>query len=126
MGRNVARVGRLLLAAALAYLTVGIVWDTAFGLSLEPSATADIGSPWQGLLSFLAWFVLPSVLWPSSMSASLPGGTFVAIALFGAMTALMFGALTRLARAVAAPTGPRRPPRRRSPPRARVGTRRTN
>src|SRR5438445_13240384 len=126
MRRNVARAGRLLLAAALAYLTVGIIWETAFDLARTPSPTADIGSPWQGLLSFLAWFVLPSVLWPSSMSASLSGGTFVAIALFGAMTALMFGALTRLARAVAAPTGPRRPPRRRSPPRARVGTRRTN
>jgi len=70
MRRNVARIGRLILAAALAYLTVGIVWETAFGLALGPSAGADTGSPWQGLLSFLAWFVLPSALWPSAMSAN--------------------------------------------------------
>jgi hypothetical protein len=126
MRRYVAHGGRLLLAAALAYLTVGIVWETAFGLALSPSATADVGSPWEGLISFLAWFVLPSVLWPSSMSAFIPGGALVAVVLFVVMTALMFGALTRLAPDIAAPTGLRRPPRRRSPPRARVGTRRTS
>ena len=127
MRRNVARAGRLLLAAALAYLTVGIVWETAFELALTPSPTADnCCSPWNGLLSFLAWFVLPSVLWPSSMSAFIPGGWIIAIALFVGMTALMYAALTRLAPDVAAPRGPRRPPKRRSPPRARVGTRRTS
>jgi hypothetical protein len=126
MPRNVARVGRLLLAAALAYLTVGIAWETAFGLAQTASATANVGAPWEGLIAFLAWFALPSVLWPSSMSEFIPGGWLVAIALFVAMTALMFGALTRLAPDVAAPTGPRRPPRRGSPPRGRVGTRRTS
>jgi hypothetical protein len=127
MRRNVARAGRLLLAAALAYLIVGIVWETAFDLAVTPSPTADdCCSPWSGLLSFLAWFVLPSVLWPSSMSAFIPGGTLVAIALFVVMTVLMYGALTRLAPDVAASIRPRRPPRRRSPPRARVGTRRTS
>ncbi|HVD51646.1 MAG TPA: hypothetical protein VNB51_06365, partial [Candidatus Udaeobacter sp.] len=126
MRRNVARAGRLLLAAALAYLTVGIVWETAFGLALTPSATSDIGPPWEGLISFLAWFVLPSVLWPSSMSAFIPGGWIIATGLFVGMTALMFAALTRLAPDVVAPRGPRRPPKRRSPPRARVGTRRTS
>ena len=126
MRRSVVRIGRLVLAAALAYLIVGIVWETAFGLALAPSANADIGSPWEGLFSFLAWFVLPSALWPSSMSEFIPGGWLVAIVLFVGMTALMFGALTRLAPDVAVPTGPRRPPRRRSPPRARVGTRRTS
>ena len=126
MRRNVARIGRLLLAAALAYLTVGIVWETAFGLALGPTANADIGSPWQGLLSFLAWFVLPSALWPSAMSANLPAGTLVAIALFVGMTALMFGALARLAPGNAAPTGSRRSLRRRSAPRARAGRPRTS
>jgi hypothetical protein len=125
MPRNVARVGRLLLAAALAYLTVGIVWETAFDLALTPSGTGDI-SPWNGPLSFLAWFVLPSALWPWSLSEFVPSGSLIAVGLFVAMTALMFGALTRLAPGVAASTGPRRPPRRRSPPRARVGTRRTS
>jgi hypothetical protein len=126
MRRNVARVGRLLLAAALSYLTVGIVWETAFDLALTPSPTADIGSPWQGLLSFLAWFVLPSVLWPSSMIGNVPGGGLMAVALLGVMTTLMFGALTRLAPGVAAPTGPRRSPRRRSALRARAGKPRTS
>ena len=126
MRRNVARVGRLLLATALAYLTVGIIWETAFDLVLTTSPTADVGSPWQSLLSFLAWFVLPSVLWPSSMIGNVPGGMLIAIALLGAMTALMFGALTRLAPGVATPTGPRRSPRRRSAPRGRAGRPRTS
>jgi hypothetical protein len=125
MRRSVARVGRLLLAAALAYLTVGIVWETAFDLALTPSGTGDI-SPWAGPLSFLAWFVLPSALWPWSMSEFIPGGFVVAIVLFVAMTALMFGALSRLAPGVSAPTTPRRSPRRQSPPRERAGTRRTS
>jgi hypothetical protein len=60
------------------------------------------------------------------MSASIPGGALIAIALVVVMTALMFGALARLAPDVTPPTGPRRPPRRRSPPRAPVGTRRTS
>ena len=97
MRRSVARLGRLVLAAALAYLTVGIVWETAFGLALTTAANADAGSPWEGLISFMAWFVLPSVLWPTSMSAVVPGGSLVAIGLLVGMTVLMFGALTRLA-----------------------------
>jgi hypothetical protein len=125
MRQNVARVGRLLLAAALAYLTVGIVWETAFELALTPSGTGDI-SPWEGPLSFLAWFVLPSALWPWTMSEFIPGGALVAVVLLVGMTALMFGALTRLAPGMAAPIEPRRPPRRRSPPRERGGTRRTS
>ena len=125
MRRGVARLGRLMLAAALAYLIVGIIWETAFYLAREPSV-AELGSPWEGLLALLGWFVLPSALWPWSLSEFVPGGLLIGIGLFALMTALMFGALTRLAPDFAAPTGPRRPPRRRSPPRARVGTRRTN
>ena len=125
MRRGVARLGRLMLAAALAYLIVGIIWQTALYLAREPSV-AELGSPWEGLLALLGWFVLPSALWPWNMSEFVPGGFVIAILLFAGMTALMFGALTRLAPDAAAPTGSRRPPRRRSPPRARVGTRRTN
>jgi len=113
MRGSVARLGRLALAAALAYLTVEIVWETAFDLALTPSGVGDI-SPWNGPLSFLAWFVLPSVVWPSSMSAFVPDGALVALALFAVMTAVMFGALTRLAPVVAAPKGPLRERRRRS------------
>ena len=125
MRRNVARIGRLLLAAALAYLTVGIVWETAFDLALTPTGTGDI-SPWNGPMSFLAWFILPSALWPSSMSYFIPGGALVAIVLFAAMTALMFAALARLAPGVTPPTGSRRSLRRRSAPRARAGRPRTS
>jgi hypothetical protein len=125
MRRNVAWVGRLVLAAALAYPTVGIVWETAFDLALTPSGTGEI-SPWNGLDSFLVWLLLPSVLWPWSMSEFIPGGSLVAIALFGGMTALMFGALTFLAPGFATPGGPRRPPRRRSAPPARADTPRTS
>ena len=125
MRRNIARIGRLLLAAALAYLTVGIVWETAFDLALPATGSGDI-SPWAGPMSFLAWFVLPSALWPWSMSEFIPGGALLAVVLLVGMTALMFGALARLAPDVTPPTGPRRPPRRRLPPRAPVGTRRTS
>jgi hypothetical protein len=126
MRRNVARLGRLMLAAALAYLTVGIAWQTAFGLALGPSSTGDVGSPWEGLISFLAWFVLPSALWPSAMSESVPGGWLIAVALFAGMTVLMFGALARLAPDAAAPTGSPRSLRRRSAPRGRAGRPRTS
>lgn len=126
MRRNVARLGRLILAGALAYLTVGIVWETAFGLALGPSASGDVGAPWEGLVSFLAWFVLPSALWPSAMSSSISGGWLVALALFVVMTGLMFGALARLAPDLAPPTEAPRPPRRRSAPRGRAGRPRTS
>src|SRR3954471_6829032 len=127
MRRILATVGRLLLAAALAYLIVGIVWETAFNLAaVTPGSPSDIPAPWEGLISFLAWFVLPSVSWPSRMSESIPGGSFIAITLFVGMTALMFGALTRLAPDAVPATGPRRPPKRRSPPRARAGRPRTS
>ena len=56
MRRGVARLGRLMLAAALAYLIVGIIWQTAFYLAREPSV-AELGSPWEGLLALLGWFV---------------------------------------------------------------------
>jgi hypothetical protein len=123
MRRSVAH---LVLAAALAYLTVGLIWETAFGLALSQSATEVSASPWEGLVSFLAWFVLPSALWPASMSEFVPGGALLAVALFGGMTALMFGALTRLAPGVAGPTGARRQLRQRSGPRAGAGRPRTS
>src|SRR2546428_10318570 len=105
MRRNVARIGRLILAAALAYLTVGIVWETAFGLALGPSGSADTRSPWQGLLSFLAWFVLPSALLPSAMSDNVSGGMLVTIALLPAITAVMIATHARLVTAAATASG---------------------
>ena len=112
MRRGVAFVGRLLLAAALAYLIVGVIWQTAFGLALAPSSTADnCCSPWEGLFSFLAWFVLPSALWPASMSEFVSGGPLIAFGLFALMTALMFAALARLAPGSAPVRTPRRPRR---------------
>jgi hypothetical protein len=125
MRRSVARLGRLLLAGALAYLILGVVWETAFDLALTPSGSGDI-SPWNGPMSFLVWFALPAVFWPSSMSAFLPGRWVGAIALFAGMTALMFAALAVLAPGTFAVKGRPRPPRRRLPPRGRAGTRRTS
>ena len=125
MRRGLAFVGRLLLAAALAYLIVGVIWQTAFELALTTPTTPEFW-PWQGPMSFLAWFVLPSALWPWSMSEFISGGLLIAIGLFALMTALMFGALMRLAPGSAAPIGPRRPPRSRSAPRARAGRPRTS
>src|SRR5205814_9119988 len=104
MRRNVARGGRLLLAAALAYLTVGIVWETTFDLALTQTRTGDI-SPWNGPTSFLAWFILPSALWPSSMTYFIPGGALLTIVLFVVMTALMVAALARLAPGLTRATG---------------------
>lgn len=124
MGRGGARIGRLALAAALAYLTIGIVWETAFSLALIPSGHADTDiSPWKDPISFVVWFLLPSGLWPSSVSEFLPGGAAIAVGLFLVMTAIMFGAL-----GVIAPGARGAPPpsRSRSPQRAGAGRPRTS
>src|SRR5713101_7746204 len=59
MRRSVGRIGRLVLAAALAYLTVGIVWTTAFGLAMAASATGTEIS--FGGADLIPWLVRPSV-----------------------------------------------------------------
>ncbi len=56
---------RLALAAALAYIFIGLVyatWDTTpFIFGRNAGAVAP---PWSGLMPFFLWFVLPAVLWP--------------------------------------------------------------
>jgi hypothetical protein len=57
---------RLMVAALVAYIFIGLVyatWDTIeFDvLAKNPGA---LPPPWSSPMAFLAWFVLPAVLWP--------------------------------------------------------------
>ena len=57
---------RLLIAAIVAYIAIGLVystWSTAY-IELNRSPNSDIAPPWSGPMAFLAWFLLPAALWP--------------------------------------------------------------
>jgi hypothetical protein len=59
-------VARLLLAAFVAYFFIGLLYATGSTIYYElfsknPDALAP---PWSGPLAFLAWFLLPALLWP--------------------------------------------------------------
>ena len=57
---------RLLVAALVAYILVGLVystWWTAY-LELGRKPTSDLPPPWSSPVAFLVWFLLPAVLWP--------------------------------------------------------------
>jgi hypothetical protein len=59
-------VARLLLAAIVAYVVIGLVYATSETIydvffSKNPDALAP---PWSGPMAFLAWFLLPAALWP--------------------------------------------------------------
>ena len=60
---------RLLIAAVVAYILIGLVYATGSTVYYElfaknPDALAP---PWSSPMAFLAWFVLPAVLWPWSL-----------------------------------------------------------
>lgn len=57
---------RLLIAAIAAYIVIGLVYSTWWTTNIEVnrSLSSDIPPPWSGPMAFLAWFVLPAVLWP--------------------------------------------------------------
>jgi hypothetical protein len=60
---------RLLIAAILAYVVIGLVYSTWWTAYLElgqlgRADRADIPPPWSSPMAFLAWFVLPAALWP--------------------------------------------------------------
>ena len=57
---------RLLIAAVVAYILIGLVYATGSTVYYElfaknPDALAP---PWSSPMAFLAWFVLPAALWP--------------------------------------------------------------
>ena len=60
---------RLLIAAVVAYILIGLVYATGTTVYYElfaknPDALAP---PWSSPMAFLAWFVLPAALWPWSL-----------------------------------------------------------
>ena len=57
---------RLLFAAVLAYVVIGLVYSTWETIDYELFAKnpGALPPPWAGPMAFLAWFVLPAVLWP--------------------------------------------------------------
>ena len=60
------RLLRLVVAALVAYVFIGLAystWDT-IDLELHRKASSDLPPPWSSPMAFLAWFVLPAVLWP--------------------------------------------------------------
>jgi hypothetical protein len=57
---------RLLFAAVVAYVAIGVIYSASWTVWLElgRSGHGDIPPPWSGPVAFLAWFVLPAALWP--------------------------------------------------------------
>jgi hypothetical protein len=57
---------RLLIAAAVAYLFIGVVYATWETITIDilGKNTGTLSPPWAGPMSFFAWFVLPAALWP--------------------------------------------------------------
>jgi hypothetical protein len=57
---------RLAIAALMAYIFIGLVyatWET-IDYQLFAKNRDALPPPWSDPMSFLAWFVLPAVLWP--------------------------------------------------------------
>jgi hypothetical protein len=57
---------RLVFAAAAAYVFMGLVyatWDT-IEFDIFAKNPGALPPPWSSPMAFLAWFVLPAVLWP--------------------------------------------------------------
>jgi hypothetical protein len=61
---------RVLFAAIVAYVVIGLVYSTWWTIYLELHRTpqADIPAPWSSPMAFLVWFVLPAALWPWNLS----------------------------------------------------------
>ncbi len=57
---------RLVLAAIVAYVVIGLVYSTWWTAYIELNRTGhgDLPPPWSSPMAFLVWFVLPAVLWP--------------------------------------------------------------
>jgi hypothetical protein len=57
---------RLLLAAVAAYAFIGVAYATWDAIEFDVFAKnpGALPPPWSSPMAFLAWFVLPAVLWP--------------------------------------------------------------
>jgi hypothetical protein len=61
---------RLVIAAIVAYLFIGVTYATWELVDYDFFGPNDtLGPPWAGPLSFLAWFVAPALLWPWNVIA---------------------------------------------------------
>jgi hypothetical protein len=59
-------VARLVLVALVAYIVLGVLyatWETTYYELFAKNPDA-LPPPWSSPMAFLAWFVLPAVLWP--------------------------------------------------------------
>jgi hypothetical protein len=57
---------RLVVAAVVAYIFIGLVYATWETITLDifGKNAGALAPPWSGPMAFLAWFVLPAALWP--------------------------------------------------------------
>ena len=57
---------RLVVAALIAYVFIGLVYATWETIDYELFAKNPdaLAAPWEGPMAFVAWFVLPAALWP--------------------------------------------------------------
>ena len=57
---------RLVIAAAVAYIFLGLTYATWETIDIELFAKNPdaLPPPWSSPMAFLAWFVLPAALWP--------------------------------------------------------------
>jgi hypothetical protein len=99
MRRALALSLRILVTGILAYRAIGVAYRIADELAyFPPSPTADIPPFWASPSAFLVWFVLLALLWPFSVAEFLDGGRLIAVALFVAMFAVIYGTLAFVAR----------------------------
>jgi hypothetical protein len=99
MRRAVALSLRILVTGILAYLALGVAYRIADELAyFPPSPTADIPPFWASPSAFLVWFVLLALLWPFEVAEFLDGGPVIAVGLFVAMFAVIYGTLAFVVR----------------------------
>jgi hypothetical protein len=61
----VTSLARLVLAAFVAYVLIGLLYATWWTIDLELTKhPGDVPAAWTSVMAFLAWFVLPAALWP--------------------------------------------------------------
>lgn len=58
--------GRLVVAAVVANILIGLIYATWWTTYMELTANNPdaLPAPWTNVMAFLAWFVTPAALWP--------------------------------------------------------------